>query len=709
VHHARALWAVCWIAASLSAQDGVEAAIAELRKKADDADLALVQRVASARTRAAAEGLVAAFDAMSSILMQREIAYALAEFAGAADAEVPALEKLAAIASGVEAAEVRQAALRGLAKGGQLGKHLLRRIVDSEAPDLVREPALREHVALATAEDVAWYKQLWNPRQERRKYADGTVQPPELPAIRELAFEGVADHLGEDELVEALRVETHPKIRRAALRKMFQRKMPKTAEMAKWLMERVDFPGVDRAEGARILVDCVGAKAVGPFLDLAKKRDVTPEDLRREMARLIGEVADEATDKRLVKLIGKGKAHERAFVLYATQHVDDPKAVAAMRKELQAPDPEVRRAAAAVLGKRKDAESVPILRTMLQKAKDPADRRLAVEALGAIEGRSPTWVAELVTLAAHPESQVRNAAIEQLAATHDSKHLPVLFTALEHEDWSTRFTAVQALESMRSAAAVGKLIERLEHEKGRLRSRIAEALWRLTGKPFEDSTTSWKQWWQAEGSKFRVVSPEEFAKAEQEREKRRLAARTQGGAKFFGIRIESHRVLFILDTSGSMLESLYGRSFGKGGASRIEVAKQELSQAIRNLDEGALFNVMVFSTGVDRWLRSGIAASSEATREEALTWVERLGAAGATNLFDALKLAFSDPDVDTILLLSDGEPTSGEITDPFRIREEVAFWNKHRRVRIDTIAIGGTLEILEWLAADSGGTHVRLR
>src|SRR5690606_21466743 len=149
-----------------------------------------------------------------------------------------------------------------------------------------------------------------------------------------------------------------------------------------------------------------------------------------------------------------------------------------MRKELQAPDPEVRRAAAAVLGKRKDAESVPILRTMLQKAKDPADRRLAVEALGALEGRSPTWAAELVTRAAPPESQVRNAAIEQLAATHDSKHLPVLFTALEHEDWSTRFTAVQALESMRSAAAVGKLIERLEHEKGRLRSRIAEALWR---------------------------------------------------------------------------------------------------------------------------------------------------------------------------------------------------------------------------------------
>ena len=62
-----------------------------------------------------------------------------------------------------------------------------------------------------------------------------------------------------------------------------------------------------------------------------------------------------------------------------------------------------------------------------------------------------------------------------------------------------------------------------------------------------------------------------------------------------------------------------------------------------------------------------------------------------------------------LLILSDGEPTSGAIIDPHRIRETVAFWNRHRGIKIHTIAIGGNLEVLEWLSEDSGGDHVRIR
>jgi hypothetical protein len=72
-------------------------------------------------------------------------------------------------------------------------------------------------------------------------------------------------------------------------------------------------------------------------------------------------------------------------------------------------------------------------------------------------------------------------------------------------------------------------------------------------------------------------------------------------------------------------------------------------------------------------------------------------------------MAFQDPDVDTIFVMSDGEPTSGGVVDPHGIRTEVAFWNKHRNVRIHTVAIGGNLEVLEWLAKDSGGRYVEMR
>jgi Mg-chelatase subunit ChlD len=86
-----------------------------------------------------------------------------------------------------------------------------------------------------------------------------------------------------------------------------------------------------------------------------------------------------------------------------------------------------------------------------------------------------------------------------------------------------------------------------------------------------------------------------------------------------------------------------------------------------------------------------------------------LGASGGTNLYDSLQKAFADPDVDTIFVMSDGEPTVGQQIDPFRIREDVALWNQNRKVVIHTIAIGGSLEILEWIAKDSGGKHQHLR
>ena len=34
-------------------------------------------------------------------------------------------------------------------------------------------------------------------------------------------------------------------------------------------------------------------------------------------------------------------------------------------------------------------------------------------------------------------------------------------------------------------------------------------------------------------------------------------------------------------------------------------------------------------------------------------------------------------------------------------------WNAERDIVINAIALGGSFQILEWLAEDSGGTHVR--
>lgn len=688
------------------AAQGVASDVADLIRLKDDAEPELVTRIAATRSREAAEGLIKAYDLCGSILMRREIVRALSRFDGSGEAEQPALAKIMSVATTSEEEELREAAIYALADSKNLGKHFLRQIVDSKASDLVREPAMREHVKQATAEDAKWYKFVWNLKREQRKDENGDIKPEELPTIRLLAFEGAAPFLSQDELVEAVRREYDPKIRRAALLAMRDRDMPKTAEIAEWMLNRVDFPGPDRIVAARIYADRKGPKAAQTFFKLAKKRDVTPEDLRQEMAALIGAMDDKSVQKKAVKLIGKGKPHERVFGLTAA---GDDATEKQLTKELANKSLEVRRAAIDVIIERKLRSMLPKLRSMLEKPKLPGDQRFAIEAISVLEKGSDRWLEELAEFTTHADRDVRNAAVEQIGVGRWKKQIDVLGKALDHPDWSTRFVAVAALENMRHKKVVPLLIGRMSKETGRLGRRIADVLWELTAQPWKENHERWAGWWKEAGPTFEIVSENELAKAAKARELKRLTERTRAPAKFFGLKIESTRVIFIIDVSGSMIEAMYGREYDGRPAARIDIARVETINAIKNLESGALFNVYAFSNGVEKWKDESSGTNDPASRAAAIEWVQRLGANGGTNIYDSLEIAFRDKDVDTIYLMSDGEPTVGEVIDPHRIREDVAHWNKHRKIKIHTVAVGGNLEILEWLSEDSGGTHIKMR
>jgi len=453
----------------------------------------------------------------------------------------------------------------------------------------------------------------------------------------------------------------------------------------------------------------MGPKAFSTFVKLAKKAEVTQEDLRLEMARLIARWTDPKTQKRAVGLLGKGGAHQKVFALNATVKINTDKAMKLVRKALKDKDVTVRQAAAQVLAARLDEESVPDLRALMEKPKTPEDIRIALEAINTIKGPMSKWLREMAKYSAHEDRDVRNAAVAVLADAREKRHLPALMVALEHEDWSTRYLAITGVAKLRNASVVPKLIERMQVEKGRMKRHLADALWQLTAQPFDEDEEKWAAWWKVAKSDFKVATDKQRDKAEAALEKQRLTQRTVSKAKFFGIKVESHRVIFVIDVSGSMMESMYGREIDGRGAARIDIAKQELAQAIKNLDPGALFNIFAFSNGVARWSQEDIGVNNSTTRQGALTWIERLGASGGTNLYDSVREAFADKDVDTIFILSDGEPTVGDEIDPFRIRQDVAKWNKYRKVKINAIAIGGNLEVLEWLAKDAGGTYRQMR
>ena len=139
---------------------------------------------------------------------------------------------------------------------------------------------------------------------------------------------------------------------------------------------------------------------------------------------------------------------------------------------------------------------------------------------------------------------------------------------------------------------------------------------------------------------------------------------------------------------------------------RIDVAKRELLEIIDALDLGCLLNVVSFDDSPASW-SNRLKGLDDATRKRARTFVERLGAGGGTNLFGALEEAFDDANVDTIYVLSDGEPTTGTVLDPALIREHVRTWNRGRGVVVHCVAVGGDLALLEWLAEDTGGSYIR--
>jgi HEAT repeat protein len=705
-------------AASAQADGKLEDLLAELARDRDDADPEKLYEVASIASRDAMQGLVGLYTEFSSIYMRREVLRALARFDGVEDAEQPALQHLMDVATSARERELREAALEGIGSCAHIGKSFLVRIVESPAADELRERALELHLGLGSEADHEWYRALYEPTQQddpRRKKPKSQRKNDEdeeaekvvhrLESLRAIAFGAVAHTYDARDLVERFGQERNADVRLALLEDLHRRGEKEAGTLAHTLLDSIDVPGTQRAAAARIVAEVEGKKCAKDFITLAKKQAVTPEILRETMATLLAGMDDDSVDSATAKLIGKGKPHEKRFALLASVKNRDPKLLKKIRGGLRDKDPGVRSLTVDLLGRWRDRESVEELKKLIEKERDVEFIADVMEALSRIEDGDNAWVDELLVYAAGDARETRNAAVRELGRLGRAAFLDVLAGLLVHADWSTRLAALRALETMHRPEILAPIVAALDAQQGRLLHEFADTLWRLTGQPHRARVAAWQAWYAENGEGFALLEPEELEQQREQEEARKLKSITK--VEFFGVRIRSQRVIFIIDISGSMNELLRSEYVGRSGEARIERAKAELTKAIEALEEGTLFNVVTFASGVDGWLDGGIAGADGKTRKDAIDWVKLKGALGGTNLYDAVKRAFNDPDVDTIVVLSDGEPTAGAVTDPSAIREDVARWNKNRGIVIHTIAVGGQLRVLEWLAADSGGDHVK--
>ncbi len=724
------------VLAAFAGASSPPADVAELVKKLenekDAAGPETLKALSDIHTREALTGLLDVYPYMDTLYMRREVLRALSTFDDIEGVGQSAMQKISDVATTDGARELREAALKLIGAAPKLGKHFLAAIIDSPADASVRTLAMELFIARYADEDFDFCLKLFRAadldsgakkkkaERQAEKGKPKEAEPTEYPVarVREIALEKIAPKMDVEELVTAAtKMERDDKdvqrdgVRRIALAELDRRKEKRAIDIARNVYKDARERSPNRILAAQMLDREDGDKITSQFIDDGLKgSDVTPVDFRDTLADLVAPRLADAKSKPLIGKLDKfftvkGKEGQKLFAIRALCKAGDEKMTKALAGLLNDTDPQVLIAVADALAKRGDKSVVPAIDRVLSTSKHAAVQGAMMDALGSLQAAEANWLKKLGEDTASKDVEVRNSALWQLAKLGQPRNFATFVKALDDPEWSTRLAAVKGLQILGSNEAISALIAHLGKEEGRMLHETSDALFHLTGQLLPPDQSAWQAWWDSQKTGFKGLGTGDFFKLKDEAETRSLKQATT--TAFYGVRITSHRVIFIIDISGSMNEPMRSSYVGKVGESRIEVAKRELTKCIDGLDKNAFFNLISFSSGVDRWLDGGMAQSKDKDRTAAKTYVARLGANGGTNLYGALEFAFADKDVDTIYIMSDGEPNQGEVFDQAEIRNRVQQWNEHRKVVINTVAVGGSFNILEWLAQDSGGTHVK--
>ncbi|MHC4661081.1 MAG: hypothetical protein ACYS8W_05275 [Planctomycetota bacterium] len=262
-----------------------------------------------------------------------------------------------------------------------------------------------------------------------------------------------------------------------------------------------------------------------------------------------------------------------------------------------------------------------------------------------------------------------------------------------------------------------EILKKWEKEHSATYKALNGALQAVTGKDLKEYH-EWQSWWTANKEKFLGDDDDNSGRPAHTVE---VAG---GGMKttLFGLEIDSRRIVFVIDVSGSMntTEPDLGRKWREkyGGKvktraeepdddseegkkkkierdKRITLAKLELQRCIKSLSSEVKFTIIAYSSELTVWKKS-LQKASEGTKNAACKWVNDWKANSLTYTDDALSEAFKVKEADTIILVSDGSPTHIGCNDPTRepddtpeliqaIYKLVEELNRFRKMTINTI------------------------
>ncbi len=340
-------------------------------------------------------------------------------------------------------------------------------------------------------------------------------------------------------------------------------------------------------------------------------------------------------------------------------------------------------------------------------------------------------------LMSHKDIALANAAIDMIGLSKDKKAAKKLAAQLDHKKWEIHAATLRALGRIRAKESMDPILAYFARTKGRLHGDARRALTRITGRNYGNKAERWQSWWDRVKEGWKV--PEEVAEEEEPAAK---GAYDKGPPNsYHQIKIESHKILFIIDVSASMDQHIRYIPHGSKTRTfktrrRIDLAKAELIRVLKTLGKNTSFNVVSFEAKMEHF-RPKLVKANSGSIAAAVKWVAGLRAysspaggavytkegwqRGGTNTFGALRYIYGlskrqinftgrlKPVADTVFFLSDGDPSCGLITIPDDIVEQIAIYDKSARVIVNTIAYDVTgigKKMLQDIARVTGGKFV---
>jgi HEAT repeat protein len=268
------------------------------------------------------------------------------------------------------------------------------------------------------------------------------------------------------------------------------------------------------------------------------------------------------------------------------------------------------------------------------------------------------------------DEAVRCAGVVAAGSFSEQECLTLSKMALDDASERVRVAAIHNLGQQKSRAAMLALVDRLEHEeRSRLRYEILKSLREMSGEDHGFDLAAWRACAQNLQGAVSTGDP-------------RDRAETLGDShvSLAGLNLLSDRVAFLIDLSGSMWDTLAGER------TRKEVVDAMLRNCLESLPREAEFNLFPYTRDPIPWEKHLVRATGENV-SRAATWFERCHQRGPGNVYDAILLALSDPEVDTLVILTDGKPTGGHRFDLELMVELLIERNRFRQVAFDSILV----------------------